>query len=123
MKIQKVTHQSSMPSISPNRLVLRRTKRKFNPRIFIDRTRKTVAITSLLLTGFSGVGAMACWGLEVIDTNANPNIIISGWERQKNICLGTMLVSFSAFLGSSLVGASFSIQSDKFSGNSNGTRN
>lgn len=57
---------------------------------------------------------MACWGLEVIEINANSNIIISGWEQQKNICLGAMLVSCSVFLGSYLVGASFSIQRDKF---------
>ncbi|WP_375497141.1 hypothetical protein [uncultured Nostoc sp.] len=52
--------------------------------------------------------------MEIIETNANPNIIISGWQQQKNICLGAMLVSFSAFLGSSLVAASFSIHRDKF---------
>ncbi|MFW9262834.1 hypothetical protein [Nostoc sp. CALU 546] len=114
MKTQKVTHQSSLPSNTRNKLVLRRTRKRFNPKVFIDRMIETTAIISLLLTGFSGVGAMACWGLEIIDTNANPNIIISAWEQQKNICLGAMLVSFSAFLGSSLVGASFSIQRDKF---------
>nr|WP_322714594.1 hypothetical protein [Nostoc sp. ChiSLP03a]MDZ8215847.1 hypothetical protein [Nostoc sp. ChiSLP03a] len=114
MKTQKIIQQSSMPSSTPNKLVLRRTKKKFNPKVFINRTIETFAIGSLLLTGFSGVGAMACWGLEVIETSANANIIISGWEQQKNICLGVMLVSCSAFLGSSLVGASFSIQRDKF---------
>lgn len=57
---------------------------------------------------------MTCWGLEIIEINANPNIIISGWQQQKSICLGAMLVSFSAFLGTSLVGASLSIQRDKF---------
>ena len=56
---------------------------------------------------------MACWGLEIIEIN-NSNIIISGWEYQKNRSLGVMLVSFSAFLGTSLVGASLSIQRDKF---------
>ncbi|MEH2002686.1 MAG: hypothetical protein V7L00_28805 [Nostoc sp.] len=91
-----------------------RPRRRFNPKILVDRTIETTAIVSLLLTGFSGVGAMGCWGLEIIETNINPNIIISGWQQQKNICLGAMLVSFSAFLGSSLVGASFSIQRDKF---------
>ncbi|MEH2002721.1 MAG: hypothetical protein V7L00_28985 [Nostoc sp.] len=91
----------------------RRTRRRFNPKIFIDRTIETTAIISLLLTGFSGVGVMGCWGLEIIETN-NPNIIISGWQYLKNKSLGAMLVSFSAFLGSSLVGASFSIQRDKF---------
>ncbi|OYD89142.1 hypothetical protein CDG77_20060 [Nostoc sp. 'Peltigera membranacea cyanobiont' 213] len=113
MKIQKMTHKSSLPSNTRNKLVLRRTRKRFNPRIFIERTIETTAIISLLLTGFSGVGAMACWGLEIIETN-NPNIIISGWEQQKNICLGAMLVNFSVFLGSSLVGASFSIKRDKF---------
>ncbi|WP_242056080.1 hypothetical protein [Nostoc flagelliforme] len=103
-----------MPLNSKPKLLLRRTRKRFNPKVFIDRTIETTAIVSLLLTGFSGVGAMGCWGLEIIDINANPNIIISGWEQQKNICLGAMLVSFSAFLGSSLVGASFSIQRDKF---------
>ena len=114
MKTHKVTHQSSLPSNTRNKLVLRRTRKRFNPRIIIDRTIETTAIASLLLTGFSGVGAMACWGLEIIEINANPNIIISGWQQQKSICLGAMLVSFSAFLGSSLVGASLSIQRDKF---------
>lgn len=114
MKTHKVTHQSSLPSNNRNKLVLRRTQKRFNPKVFIDRTIETTAILSLLLTGFSGVGAMACWGLEIIETNADTNIIISGWEYQKNRSLGAMLVSFSAFLGSSLVGASFSIQRDKF---------
>ncbi|WP_242059526.1 hypothetical protein [Nostoc foliaceum] len=90
-----------------------RPRRRFNPKIFVDRTIETTAIASLLLTSFSGVGAMACWGLEIIETN-NSNIIISGWQQQKSICLGAMLVSFSAFLGTSLVGASLSIQRDKF---------
>ncbi|MCC5600858.1 hypothetical protein [Nostoc favosum] len=113
MKTHKMTHKSSLPSNTCNKLVLRRTRKRFSPKIFIDRTIETTAIVSVLITGFSGVGAMGCWGMEIIETN-NPNIIISGWQQQKNICLGAMLVSFSAFLGSSLVGASFSIQRDKF---------
>ena len=113
MKIHKVTHQSSLPSNTRNKLVLRRTRKRFSPKVFIDLTIETTAIASLLLTGFSGVGAIGCWGLEIIETN-NPNTIISGWQYQKNRSLGAMLVSFSAFLGSSLVGASLSIQRDKF---------
>jgi hypothetical protein len=114
MKTHKVTHQSSLPSNTRNKLVLRRTRKRFNPKVFIDRTIEKTAIASLLLTGFLGVGAMGCWGLEIIETNTNSNIIISGWEYQKNRSLGAMLVSFSVFLGSSLVGASLSIQRDKF---------
>ncbi|OYD99852.1 hypothetical protein [Nostoc sp. 'Peltigera membranacea cyanobiont' 232] len=109
---KQIVYQSQLDHKS--KLVLRRrTWRRFSPRIFIERTIETTAIISLLITGFSGVGAMGCWGLEIIETN-NPNIIISGWQQQKNICLGAMLISFSAFLGSSLIGASFSIQQDKF---------
>ncbi|AUB44351.1 hypothetical protein COO91_10574 (plasmid) [Nostoc flagelliforme CCNUN1] len=36
------------------------------------------------------------------------------WQHQKKTCLGMMLVCFSGFLGSALIGASFSIQRDKF---------
>ena len=113
MKTQKVNHQSYLPSNNKSKLVLCRTRKRFSPKILIGRTIETTAIVSLLLTGFSGVGAMACWGLEIIETT-NSNMIISGWQQQKSICLGAMLVSFSAFLGTSLVGASFSIQRDKF---------
>ncbi|MBD2536391.1 hypothetical protein H6G97_46760 [Nostoc flagelliforme FACHB-838] len=109
---KQVVYQSQLDYKS--KMVLRRrTRRRFNPRIFIDRIIETTAIVSLLLTGFSGVAAMGCWGLEIIETN-NPNIIISGWQQQKSICLGAMLVSFSAFFGASLVGASLSIQRNKF---------
>ncbi|WP_225226286.1 hypothetical protein [Komarekiella delphini-convector] len=81
---------------------------------FIDRTIETTVIASLLFTGFAGVGAIACWGLEIIETNTNAKIIISSWQYQKNACLGSMLVSFSAFLGSSILRASFSISRDNF---------
>ncbi|BBD70016.1 hypothetical protein NIES4072_72510 [Nostoc commune NIES-4072] len=110
---KQVVYQSQLDHKSKLSL-RRRTRRRFKPRILIDRTIETTAIASLLLTGFSGVGAMGCWGMEIIETNADSNIIISGWEYQKNRSLGAMLVSFSAFLGSSLVGASLSIQRDKF---------
>ncbi|MBD2249156.1 hypothetical protein [Nostoc sp. FACHB-888] len=107
MKIHKVTHQSSLPSNTRNKLILRRTRKRFNPKVFIDRTIETTAIASLLITGFSGVGAMGCWGIEIATSSHY-------WQQQKSICLGAMLVSFSTFLGTSLVGASLSIQRDKF---------
>ncbi|MBD2731156.1 hypothetical protein H6G96_33780 [Nostoc sp. FACHB-892] len=110
---KQVVYQSQLDHKS--KLVLRRrTRKRFNLKILVDRIIETTAIVSLLLTGFLGVGAMGCWGMEIIETNADSNIIISGWEQQKSICLGAMLVSFSAFLGSSLVGASLSIRQDKF---------
>ncbi|WP_100904111.1 hypothetical protein [Nostoc flagelliforme] len=91
-----------------SKLVLcRRTKRRFNSRIFFDRIIETTAIISLLLAGFSGVGAMGCWGMEIATSSQH-------WQHQKKTCLGMMLVCFSGFLGSALIGASFSIQRDKF---------
>ncbi|BBD70067.1 hypothetical protein NIES4072_64470 [Nostoc commune NIES-4072] len=107
MKTQKAAYQSSLPSNTRNKLVLRRTRKRFKPKVFIDHTIETTAIVSLLITGFSGVGAMGCWGMEIATSSQH-------WQQQKNICLGGMLVSFSAFLSSALIGASFSIQRDKF---------
>ncbi|NDJ26244.1 hypothetical protein GS682_32710 [Nostoc sp. B(2019)] len=98
-----------------NKLVLRRSRRVFKMKKFINCTIETTAIASLLFAGFAGVGAIACWGLEIIELNTNANIIISSWYYHKNACLGGMLVSFSAFLGSSILGASLSISKDNFS--------
>ncbi|MHC5771894.1 MAG: hypothetical protein ACYTXI_41515 [Nostoc sp.] len=107
MKTQKVFQQSFMSSNNKSKLVLRRTRKRFNPRIFLDRTIETTAIISLLFTGFVGAGAMGCWGMEIATSSQY-------WQHQKKTCLGMMLVSFSGFLGSALIGASFSIQRDKF---------
>ncbi|WP_242065093.1 hypothetical protein [Nostoc sp. FACHB-133] len=114
MANHKQISRSSMQEPKVRLVKSHRPRRRFHPKVFINHTIETIAIISLLLTGFSGVGAMGCWGLEIIESNANPNIIISGWEQHKNICLGAMLVCFSGFLGSALIGASFSIQRDKF---------
>ncbi|QFS50636.1 hypothetical protein GXM_08130 [Nostoc sphaeroides CCNUC1] len=62
---------------------------------------------SLLKTCFSGVGAMGCSCMEIATSSQY-------WQHQKKTCLGMMLVSFSGFLGSALIGASFSIHRDKF---------
>ncbi|MBW4689962.1 MAG: hypothetical protein KME40_33995 [Komarekiella atlantica HA4396-MV6] len=97
-----------------NKLFIRRSRRVFKIKKFINHAIETAAIASLLFTGFAGVGAIGCWGLEIIETNTNLKIIFSSWHYQKNACLGGMLVSFSTFLGSSLLGASFSISRDNF---------
>ncbi|WP_414571208.1 hypothetical protein [Nostoc sp. CCY 9925] len=114
MANHKQIARSSMQEPKVRLVKSHRPRRRFNPKISVDCIIQTTAIISLLVTGFLGVGAMGCWGMEIIETNAEPNIIISAWEQHKNICLGAMLVSFSAFLGSSLIGASLSIQRDKF---------
>ncbi|WP_193200470.1 hypothetical protein [Nostoc sp. MG11] len=92
----------------------RRTLKRFNPKVFIDRAIEISTFASLLMTGFAGVGAMASWGLEIIELNTNAKIIISSWYYHKNACLGGMLVGFSAFLGSSILRASLSISRDNF---------
>jgi membrane protein YqaA with SNARE-associated domain len=63
-------------SASTKIVLRRRSRRRFNLRNFIDRTVEAAAIVSLLITGFSGVGAMACWGMEIVEMNANPNITL-----------------------------------------------
>ncbi|OYD99877.1 hypothetical protein [Nostoc sp. 'Peltigera membranacea cyanobiont' 232] len=103
---KQVVYQSQLDHKS-KLLLRRRTRKRFNPRIFIDRIIETTAIISLLFTGFAGVGAMGCWGMEIATSSQY-------WQHQKNICLGMMLVSFSGFLASALIGASFSIRQDKF---------
>ncbi|MBD2247621.1 hypothetical protein [Nostoc sp. FACHB-888] len=103
---KQVVYQSQLDHKS-KMILRRRIRRRFNPRIFIDRTIETTAIVSLLFTGFAGVGATGCWGMEIATSSQH-------WQHQKKTCLGAMLVSFSAFLGTSLVGASLSIQRDKF---------
>ncbi|MHC5918182.1 MAG: hypothetical protein ACYTXE_46140, partial [Nostoc sp.] len=103
---KQVVYQSQLDHKS-KLLLRRRTRKRFNPRIFIDRTIETTAIISLLFTGFAGAGATGCSCMEIATSSQY-------WQHQKNICLGGMLVSFSAFLGSALIGASFSIRQDKF---------
>lgn len=52
---KQVVYKSGLDHKS--KMVLRRrTRRRFNPKIFIDRTIETTAIASLLLTGFLGIG-------------------------------------------------------------------
>jgi len=61
---KQVVYQSQLDHKS-KLLLRRRTRKRFNPRIFIDRIIETTAILSLLFTGFAGVGATGCWGIEI----------------------------------------------------------
>ena len=103
---KQVVYQSQLDHKS-KLLLRRRTRKRFNPRIFLDRIIETTAIVSLLFTGFAGVGATGSWGMEVATSSQH-------WQHHKKTCLGMMLVCFSGFLGSALIGASLSIQQDKF---------
>lgn len=58
-----------------------------------------VTLAFVLSICFSGVGALGCWGFEIIAANANPTSISSyHWQARKNICMGLMLVGVSGFL-------------------------
>lgn len=71
-----------------------------------------VAIASLLLSSFSGIAAMGCWGLKIIHTT-NPDIIVSRWHYSKRIYFGSAVVSFSSFLAASLAAAALSTCREK----------
>jgi hypothetical protein len=90
-------------SVSSNR----RNRRRFRTRTISDRILETIAISSILSAGFLGIGALGCWGLEIIDANTNParSTILSGqnWQQKKNVLTGGMLVGVSGFLGSVLL--------------------
>ena len=67
-----------------------------------DRILETITIFSVLIASFFGMGAVGCWGMEVIDNNTK-SAILNGqedWQTRKHICLGWMLVGLSSFVGS-----------------------
>ncbi|HEY9801761.1 MAG TPA: hypothetical protein V6D25_15495 [Leptolyngbyaceae cyanobacterium] len=52
-----------------------------------------VTLAFALSICFSGVGALGCWGFEIIAANASPMTSSSyHWQARKNICLGSALV-------------------------------
>jgi hypothetical protein len=81
----------------------RRAVKRFQKQQTIgDRILETIAIASVLITSFFGIGALGCWGIEMIDANTK-SVILSkqqDWQTRKHICLGWMLVGLSSFLGS-----------------------
>ncbi|BBD63273.1 hypothetical protein NIES2109_61230 (plasmid) [Nostoc sp. HK-01] len=73
-------------------------------REFMENALLTIGITCLLSTAFLGIGALGCWGFEIIGANASSSMISQyNWQARKNICLGGMLVCISGVLGSALL--------------------
>ncbi|MBD2302872.1 hypothetical protein [Nostoc sp. FACHB-190] len=71
---------------------------------FVENGLLSVGIVCLLSTAFLGIGALGCWGFEIIAANSSPGIISQyNWQARKNICLGGMLVCISGVLGSALL--------------------
>jgi len=85
-------------------IVRHRRIRRYRTRDLIEILLLKVTVISLLSVGFSGVGALGCWGLEIIAANSSSTSINQNiWQARKNVCLGGMLVSLSGFLGSTLL--------------------
>jgi len=84
-------------------ILYRRVKRN-HIRDFVENTFLLLGIVCLLSTAFLGIGALGCWGFEIIGANASSSIINQyNWQARKNICLGGMLVCISGVLGSALL--------------------
>lgn len=102
---QKLTQEYQMKYDEPRQIVIRYhyIKRSRATEIF-QNALLTIGITCLLSTAFLGIGALGCWGFEIIGANSSSNIINwCNWQQRKNICLGGMLVSISGLLASSLL--------------------
>jgi hypothetical protein len=80
----------------------RAVKRFIRQQTVGDRIFQTITIASVLMTTVFGIGALGCWGREMIDTHTK-SVVLSQqrvWQTRKQICLGWMLVGLSSFLGS-----------------------
>lgn len=80
----------------------RAVKRFMIQQTFGDRILETITISSILIAGFFGIGALGCWGIEIFDANTKSVIVTKqqDWHTRKHICIGWMLVGLSSFLGS-----------------------
>lgn len=100
MREYQVQYDERRIILRPRYNVRRRTREVIQRALF------PITVAFLLSVGFSGVGALGCWGLEIITANSNPMSISQyQWQARKNVCLEGMLVGLSGFLGSALLGA------------------
>ncbi|ABA24970.1 hypothetical protein Ava_B0259 (plasmid) [Trichormus variabilis ATCC 29413] len=109
--MNKITHQITqtkhLERIQKIEIITRkrRTMKRLKSRCFVNQTLTKFALYSIVTTGFLGVAALGCWGFEIIDANSKPTIFRGDdWQAHKNVCLGGMVVAFSGFLGSALLG-------------------
>ena len=103
---QKRTNRQYQVQYDERQIILRsRPTPRRRTRDLIQHMLYPITVACLLSIGFSGVGALGCWGFEIIAANASPTSISSNeWRERKNICMGMMLVGLSGFLGTALVG-------------------
>ncbi|MBD2504699.1 hypothetical protein [Anabaena azotica] len=103
---QKRTIREYQTEYDHHKIILRKrpTPRR-RTRALLQDMMYPVTLAFALSICFSGVGALGCWGFEIIAANASPMTSSSyHWRSRKNICLGAMLVGLSGCLGSALVG-------------------
>lgn len=109
--MNKITHQITqiehLESIPKTEIIIRKRRiMKRKTRSFVNQSLIKLALYSLIATSFLGVGALGCWGLEIINANSSPPIVSRiNWQAQKNVCLGAIVVGISAFLASGILGA------------------
>jgi hypothetical protein len=84
----------------------RAVKRLIRRQSFAERLFKTIMISSILSATFLGIGALGCWGLELIEANTKPIVLSQEqqWRERKHICLGWMLFGLASFFGSASLG-------------------
>ncbi len=105
---RQLTHEQQIEYTEQRQIIVRKRRimKRTKTQNVIERTLEIMITGSLMTTSFLGVGALGCWGLEIIETNTNSTIVgQSNWQAKKNICLGAMVVGFSAFLASGMLGA------------------
>ncbi|AFY45754.1 hypothetical protein [Nostoc sp. PCC 7107] len=102
---QKLTQESQAKYDEPSLIVIRYSCiKRSRTREFMENALLSVGIVCLLSTAFLGIGALGCWGFEIIGANSSSSIINHyNWQARKNVCLGGMLVCISGVLGSALL--------------------
>ena len=102
---QKLAQEYHAKYDEPRQIVIRyRYIKRSRARDVVENALLSVGIVCLLSTAFLGIGALGCWGFEIIGANSSSSIISPyNWQARKNICLGGMLVCISGVLGSALL--------------------
>lgn len=95
--------KEKLVSLMQNR---RAVKRFIRRQTFAERLFKTIAISSILSANLFGIGALGCWGLEIVEAKTKPIILSQEqkWQERKHICLGWMLFGLASFFGSASLG-------------------
>jgi hypothetical protein len=96
--------------IDTDKLALFRNRHQQKPFVrnpgFTVRILNTIAVASIASSCLFAIGTLWFWGLEIIEPNIK-SVTLSKqdeWHKQKHICLGWMLVSFSSFVASASLG-------------------